>query len=88
MFNAPTAFSPNDDGTNDVYAPGGIGYKQYAMTIFNRWGEIVYQTDAGKPWDGTYMGQAVMEGMYGVVFKVRDFKGRWHYSSTSFLLLR
>ena len=88
VFNAPTAFSPNDDGTNDVYAPGGIGYKQYAMTIFNRWGEIVYQTDAGKPWDGTYMGQAVMEGMYGVVFKVRDFKGRWHYSSTSFLLLR
>ena len=88
VFNAPTAFSPNDDGTNDVYAPGGIGYKQYAMTIFNRWGEIVYQTDSSQPWDGKYMNEPVMEGMYGVVFKVRDFKGRWHYSNTSFLLLR
>lgn len=88
VFNAPTAFSPNKDGTNDVYAPGGIGLREYSMSIFNRWGEMVYFTDNSTPWDGTYMGEDVMEGVYAVYFKVRDFKGRWHFASTSFVLLR
>jgi gliding motility-associated-like protein len=88
VFNAPTAFSPNSDGINDFYAPGGIGIKYYEMNIFNRWGEMVYRTDNSTPWDGKYMGNDVMEGMYAVTFKVRDFKGRWHFLKTSFLLLR
>ena len=88
VFNAPTAFSPNDDGINDTYAPGGIGIKYYEMSVFNRWGEMVYKTDNSIPWDGKYMGNDVMEGMYAVTFKVRDFKGRWHFLKTSFLLLR
>ncbi len=88
VFNAPTAFTPNDDGTNDVYAPGGIGINNYTMSIFNRWGEIIYYTDNSSPWDGTYQGAPVMEGVYAVSFKVRDFKGIWHYESTSFVLLR
>ena len=88
VFNAPTAFSPNNDGINDTYAPGGIGINYYEMSIFNRWGEKVYQTDNSTPWDGKYMGTDVMEGMYAVTFKVRDFKGRWHFLKTSFLLLR
>ncbi len=88
VFNAPTAFSPNNDGINDTYAPGGIGINYYEMSIFNRWGEMVYKTDNSIPWDGQYMGEDVMEGMYAVTFKVRDFKGRWHFLKTSFLLLR
>lgn len=88
VFNAPTAFSPNGDGINDFYAPGGIGIKYYEMNIFNRWGEMVYKTDNSIPWDGKYMENDVMEGMYAVTFKVRDFKGRWHFLKTSFLLLR
>lgn len=88
VFYAPTAFSPNNDGNNDVYAPGGIGTKSYKMSIFNRWGELVYETNNSEPWDGTYKGEPVMEGIYAVTFKVRDFKGIWHYYSTSFVLLR
>jgi gliding motility-associated-like protein len=88
VFNAPTAFSPNDDAINDLYGPGGIGISNYSMSIFNRWGELIYFTDNGTPWDGTYQGEPVMEGVYAVSFKVRDFKGFWHYKSTSFVLLR
>ncbi len=88
VFNAPTAFSPNNDGNNDVYAPGGIGIREYSMQIFNRWGELIYFTDDSKPWDGTYQGTDVMEGVYAVTFRVRDFKGRWHFVSTSLVLLR
>jgi gliding motility-associated-like protein len=88
VFNAPTAFSPNNDAINDSYGPGGIGISNYAMSIFNRWGELVYITDNGVPWDGTYQGEPVMDGVYAVSFRVRDFRGMWHYESTSFVLLR
>lgn len=88
VFNTPTAFSPNDDGTNDVYAPGGIGFTEYSMWIFNRWGEMIYETTDGKPWDGKYAGELVMPDVYAVTYKVRDYKGRWHYYSATFTLLR
>jgi gliding motility-associated-like protein len=54
----PTAFSPNGDGKNDVFKPRIYdAVKQYSMTIFNRWGAIVFQTqDPQSGWDGTYKG--------------------------------
>ena len=88
VFNTPTAFSPNHDGINDVFAPGGIGYGKYSMWIYNRWGELIYQTDEGKGWDGTYAGEPVMTDVYAVRYKVKDFKGRNHYYSATFTLLR
>jgi gliding motility-associated-like protein len=63
----PTAFTPNGDGANDVWVldedEDGSNdmylYPNAELTIFNRWGEIVYYTNdvAGKPWDGTYRGR-------------------------------
>ncbi|MCC6817632.1 MAG: gliding motility-associated C-terminal domain-containing protein, partial [Bacteroidia bacterium] len=87
VFNVPSAFSPNDDGSNDTYGPGGIGFSSYEMWIYDRWGEMVYFTDNGTPWNGQYEGQSVMQGVYMVKFKVRDFKGRYHYYSASITLL-
>jgi gliding motility-associated-like protein len=88
VFNTPTAFSPNDDGVNDVFEPGGIGYTKYSMWIYNRWGEMIYETTDGKAWDGTYANVPVMSDVYAVRFKVKDFKGRLHFYSASFTLLR
>ncbi|HEY1047749.1 MAG TPA: PKD domain-containing protein [Bacteroidia bacterium] len=88
VFNAPTAFTPNGDGKNDVYAPGGIGIDEYEMSIYNRWGELIYQSEPGVPWDGKYAGDYVMDGVYAVYFKIRDYKGRWHYSATTVTVLR
>jgi gliding motility-associated-like protein len=88
VFNTPTAFSPNNDGINDVFAPGGIGYTKYSMWIYNRWGEMIYETTDGKGWDGTYAGEDLMTDVYAVRYKVKDFKGRNHYYSATFTLLR
>lgn len=54
----PTAFSPNGDGLNDTFKPLLFGNVQYfRFTIFNRWGEIVFQTNTpGAEWDGRYKG--------------------------------
>ena len=57
-IDVPTAFTPNGDGTNDVVYVAGWGLKslQY-FKIFNRWGELVFETnDLKVGWDGTYKG--------------------------------
>jgi gliding motility-associated-like protein len=62
----PSAFSPNGDGINDGFSiSGGIFTPSFTMKIFNRYGEIVYQTnDQSSKWDGTYKGVPVPMGMY------------------------
>jgi gliding motility-associated-like protein len=55
----PNAFSPNGDGYNDiwqVFTNADINY--FALTIYNRWGEKVYESNNQKQgWDGTYKGE-------------------------------
>jgi gliding motility-associated-like protein len=51
----PNAFTPNGDGMNDVFHVYGndIDPEIYNLYVFNRWGEIVFQTDVlGEGWDG------------------------------------
>ncbi|MGB0167197.1 MAG: gliding motility-associated C-terminal domain-containing protein, partial [Luteibaculum sp.] len=52
----PNAFSPNGNGTNDVFKLEGINLERekISLSIFNRWGEQIFQTDdpLNEPWDG------------------------------------
>ncbi len=41
----PNAFTPNDDGLNDTYLPIGNSVVDFQLTIFNRWGQIVFETN-------------------------------------------
>lgn len=55
VFYAPNAFTPNEDGVNDIFLPKGIGYdiETFKMLIFDRWGNLIYTTDDyRKGWDG------------------------------------
>jgi len=63
----PDAFSPNGDGLNDVWVLSGIeAFPEATVTIFNRWGEVIYQSDKGyhQPFDGTAGGETLPAGMY------------------------
>ena len=54
MF-VPTAFSPNGDGVNDFFYPGGIYFDaaDFLMQIYNRWGKLIWETRTpGQGWDG------------------------------------
>ena len=70
----PNAFSPNADGTNDVflvYANQGT-IAGLDMKIFNQWGELVFESsDQGRGWDGTYKGKAQPCGVYMYVIKIQ-----------------
>lgn len=62
----PTAFSPNGDGTNDEFTVrGACEYETFRLTIFNRWGEQVFQTDDPRqPWRGRSGQGSLPQGVY------------------------
>lgn len=67
---APNAFSPNEDGLNDVFQVLGYGYANTNLTIYDRWGERLYEADAlDRPWDGRYKGTLVKNDVYVYVLR-------------------
>jgi len=65
----PDAFTPNGDNINDVWVPKFQNIISIQVTIFNRWGELLYQTnDLNGGWNGFYSGSICPDGVY--VYKV------------------
>lgn len=55
----PNAFTPDGDGTNDTWGPVGHYIDEFEMTIFDRWGAVVFNSkDFAIQWDGTVNGSA------------------------------
>jgi gliding motility-associated-like protein len=74
MFYVPNAFTPNENGVNDGFRGYGEGIKwdTYQMSIFNRWGELIYHTEEiSNPWDGSYKGLQVEASVY--IWKIRFY---------------
>lgn len=63
-FFIPTAFSPDANGLNDVYLPAIHEMRLEKMTVFNRWGQKVYEGNSG--WDGNFNREKCPEGVYAV----------------------
>ncbi len=64
-FYIPDAFTPNGDGINDTFGISGEAVKDFTMKIYNRWGELVFESaDASRQWDGSFKGQIVPQGVY------------------------
>jgi gliding motility-associated-like protein len=64
-FFAPNAFTPNGDGTNDIFYLVNHNLEIAEFTIFNRLGEVVFNTrDLSKGWDGSYQGSPCATGKY------------------------
>jgi len=61
----PTAFSPNNDGKNDVFHALSQGVTQFEMSVYNRWGELVFSSnDVHDGWNGKYKGTDQPVGVY------------------------
>ena len=70
VFYIPNTFTPDGDNFNQMFTPvfySGFDPYNFEMLIFNRWGEIVFEThNAETGWDGTYgvNGTKAMDGTY------------------------
>lgn len=65
----PTAFTPNNDGTNDIFKAlqncNNISGLNFTMRIYNRWGQLIFKSnDINKGWDGTYKNRLLPNGVY------------------------
>jgi gliding motility-associated-like protein len=81
MIDFPNAFSPNTTGgnggvydarsfDNDVFFPIHNGVLRYQLQIFNKWGELLFESnDVNRGWDGYYRGALAKQDVY--VWKVR-----------------
>ncbi len=67
-INFPNAFRPSSNNSlNNVFKVVGEfgGFKSYKMNIFNRWGQLVFESeDPEEGWDGTYKGEDAPHGTY------------------------
>lgn len=62
----PTAFTPNNDGINDIFtALHAYNITDYHLTIYNRWGQLIFTSDdINKGWDGTTRGYPAPIGIF------------------------
>lgn len=61
----PTAFTPNKDGVNDVFRVRSAGIAIFKMSVFNRWGQLIFATnDTRKGWNGTYINELQPNGAF------------------------
>ncbi len=83
------AFTPNGDGTNDVFKPylEGVVSTDYLFEIFNRWGQKVFSTNnVNTGWDGTYNGAPATVDSY--VWKVQGkYVGNIDFDSSGMVTL-
>jgi len=65
----PNTFTPNGNGVNEKFNAYGEGIISFHMQIFNRWGQLIFETnDINAGWDGTYKGKIVETDTY--VYKI------------------
>ncbi len=73
----PNTFSPNNDGSNDLFYPRGTGlFKIKTFKVYSRWGEQVFEknsfnaNDAAFGWDGTFKGRPLNVDVYVYVVEI------------------
>jgi gliding motility-associated-like protein len=75
----PNTITIDDNTYNPIFNGKGIGIETYEMYIFNRWGELIFETtDEWLGWDGTHHGKKVPDGVYIYKINIRDILGVKH----------
>jgi len=85
-FEIPNAFTPNPNGAssdgiydpfathNDIFHPVVRGVKEYELSIYSRWGELLFESkDTKVGWDGYYKGKLCTQDVY--IWKIKATTG-------------
>jgi gliding motility-associated-like protein len=87
----PNAFTPNEDGKNDVFYAFGNEITEFHMMMFDRWGEMIFESnDINTGWDGKANngGDVSQQGVYVYKIELKDFRGKSHHFTGSVTLLK
>ncbi|MBO0937604.1 gliding motility-associated C-terminal domain-containing protein [Fibrella sp. HMF5335] len=87
----PDAFSPNGDSNNDAFMAKGAFWDTFSMTIYSRWGDVVFNTTDPKStgWSGLLSnGSPAPMGYYPYRVEIKDLKGQTYVRTGRVLLIR
>lgn len=91
----PSAFTPNTDDTNDSIAVRGFGINEILFRIYNRWGELVFETDQWYPeeyrssaWDGVYKGVLQHTQTFGYFLRAKTLAGDTYEETGTITILK
>lgn len=85
---APNSFTPDGDEFNQTWSVvmEGIDPFDFDLFIFNRWGEIVWEShDPKAEWDGTYKGEIIKAGVYTWIIRTKDAINDKKYEFNGFI---
>ncbi len=91
FFYIPNSFTPNGDGLNDVFQVVGRGFAEYELTIFNRWGNVIFHsTDPNEVWvgEGGESDFYAQNQAYNFVVRVKGFDTETIQRTGSIKILR
>jgi gliding motility-associated-like protein len=85
----PNAFTPNGDGNNDVLLVRGRFISALELKIFDRWGEMVFETtDKALGWDATFNGKPVDPAVFVYWLKVECEGGQTYFKKGNVTVIR
>ncbi|MCX8490416.1 MAG: gliding motility-associated C-terminal domain-containing protein [Cyclobacteriaceae bacterium] len=86
----PTAFTPDEKGPteNEVFELRGQFIARLELSIFDRWGALVFYSDKNEPWDGTQLGLPMPLASYVWTATITDLAGRSFKRTGTVVLLR
>lgn len=88
-FWIPNSFTPNDDGTNDLFIVKGFGYSDFTIAIFNRLGDLIFSsTNDSVGWDGRHNGTPSAMDVYVYQVQIKDVFGSPHTYKGNLSLVR
>ena len=100
QINFPSAFSPSTSGpndghytpgdyNNDVFHPVFVGIDEYQLSIFNRWGELLFESnDPNIGWNGYYREQLCKQDVYVWKAKGKFINGKTFFKAGDLTLIR
>jgi gliding motility-associated-like protein len=84
----PNVFTPNGDEINDTFYIPSYNLVNFDLKIFNRWGQLVFQTaDPLTGWDGSFKGQTI-SGVYVFILKAKGSDGTEYKKSGHITLIQ
>ena len=85
----PSAFTPNNDGSNEIFKIYGSAISTVDFRVYDRWGEMVFYTnDLSDGWDGTYHGMKSSTDVYVYVAKIKMLSGKKYILKGDVTLIR
>ena len=85
----PNVFTPNGDGANDVFKVSSQFIKEFNCTIYNRWGNKLFEwSDIKTGWDGKVNNKESADGTYFYIINAKKIDGKEFKKEGAFTLIR